>query len=145
MLQNCANNQKSHVRGNSNNWINNCFKNSCRRKFRQSAPEYSLLLKKPPDIKKNLTTPRLSSKRTLLVIAFRIALTLDVKIVWFRCQVAVCVNKWHECAFFWCSRYQKFNFDWLPLKLLTSSPKTENIFSFVCLLWTQLSVRIDGT
>ena len=32
----------------------------------------------------------------MLVIAFRIALKLDVKIGWFGHQVAVCVNKRHE-------------------------------------------------
>ena len=33
------------------------------------------------------------------VIAFRIALTLDVKIVWFGRQFAVCVKKWHKMHF----------------------------------------------
>ena len=44
------------------------------------------------------------------IIAFRIALTLDVKIAWFGCQVVVCVQKWHKNAIFWCSWFQKFNF-----------------------------------
>ena len=46
---------------------------------------------------KILTTP---FKKTGSVTAFRIALTLDVKIVWFGCQVAVCVNKWRTNAIF---------------------------------------------
>ena len=41
----------------------------------------------------NLTTPKLDPKKNVLFIAFSIALTLDVKIVWFGCQKAVCVTK----------------------------------------------------
>ena len=52
---------------------------------------------------KILTTLKLGPKKTVLVIAFRIALTLDVKTVWFVLQVAVCVNKQHKNAIFWCS------------------------------------------
>ena len=39
----------------------------------------------------SLTPPKLGPKKTVLIIAFRIAVTLDVKIVWFGRQVAVCV------------------------------------------------------
>ena len=63
-----------------------------------SDPEYSLLLKKTPTVKKNLTPPKLGPKKTVLIIAFRIAWTLDVEIVWFGCQVAVCVQKGYENA-----------------------------------------------
>ena len=80
-----------------------------------------------------------------LVIAFRIAWTLDVKIVWFGSQVAVCVRKRHKNAIFWCSRFQKFNFDCSLHKLLICSLTTENIFNFVCLLWTKSSIMISGT
>ena len=113
------------------------------RRTRQSAPEYSLLQKKLPLlIKKNLTPPNLGPKKTGLIIAFRIAWTLDVKIVWFGHQVAVCVQKWHKNAIFGCSWFQKFNFDFLLLKLLIYSPTTENIFIFVCPLLTQSSIMI---
>ena len=51
----------------------------------QSPPEYSLsLVKKLPNINKNSDYPQ-----TVLVIVFRIASTLDVKIGWFGRQVAV--------------------------------------------------------
>ena len=93
----------------------------------QSAQEYSLLLKKPPTIiKKFWPPPKLGPKKTVLIIAFRIALTLDVQIVWFDRQMAVCVQKRHKNAIFECSWFQKFNFDCLLLKLLICSPKTEN-------------------
>ena len=60
--------------------------NSVWRKLRrgcsQSAPEDSLSLGKPPiGYKTILTTPKLGPKKTVLVIPFRTALTLDVKIV----------------------------------------------------------------
>ena len=79
------------------------------------------------------------------IIAFRIALTLDVNIVWFGCQVAVCVQKRHKNTIFGCSWFQKFNFDCLLLKLLIFLTKTENIYKFVCPLWTQSSIMISGT
>ena len=40
--------------------------------------------------------------KTISVIAFRIAVTLDVKIGWLGRQVAVCVNKRHK----WSSSYK---------------------------------------
>ena len=111
----------------------------------QSAPEYSLLLKKPPTFnKKILTPPKLGPKKNVSIIAFRIALTLDVTIEWFGCQVAVCVNKRNKNAIFGCSRFQKFNFDYFLLKLLIWLPKTENIFNFECPLKTQSSIGISG-
>ena len=97
----------------------------------QSALEYSLSLKNP--------------KKTGLIIAFRIALTLDVKFLWFGRQVAVCVQKRHRNAIFGCSWFQKFNFDSLLHKLLICSPKTENIFKFVYPLRTQSTLMISGT
>ena len=86
-----------------------------------------------------LTPPKLGPKlsQTVLIIAFRIALTLDVKIVWFGRQVAICVQKRHKNAIFGCSWFQKFNFDYLLPKLLICLPKTENIFKCVCPWLTQ--------
>ena len=78
-------------------------------------------------------------------MAFRIAMTLDVKIVWFGRQVAVCVQKRHKSAIFGCSWFQKFNFDCLLLKLLICLSTTENIFKFVCPLLTQSFIMILGT
>ena len=72
-------------------------------------------------------------------------MTLDVKILWFGRQVAVCVQKRHNSAIFGCSWFQKFNFDCLLLKLLICSPTTENIFKFVCPLLTQSFIMILGT
>ena len=46
-----------------------------------------------------LIPPKLAAKKTVLVIAFRIASTLDVKIVWFGRQVAVSVKKRHTMQF----------------------------------------------
>ena len=42
---------------------------------------------------KNSDHPLIWSQKTVSVITFRIALTLDVKIGWFGHQVAVCINK----------------------------------------------------
>ena len=48
----------------------------------QSAPEHSLLLGKPPIVNEKIwTTLKLGPKKTAFVIAFRIAMKLDVKIV----------------------------------------------------------------
>ena len=59
----------------------------------QSAPEYSLLLKKTCQGKCITRIPlKLGVKKTVLVIAFRIALTLYV-IIWFGRQVTDCVKK----------------------------------------------------
>ena len=79
------------------------------------------------------------------IIAFRIALRLGVQIVWFGCQVAVCVQKRHKNSIFGAGWFQKFNFDCLLLNHLICSPKTENIFKFVCPLLTQSSIIISGT
>ena len=38
-----------------------------------------------PPLIKILTPPNFGSQKTVLIIAFRIALTLDVQIVWFDC------------------------------------------------------------
>ena len=53
----------------------------------------SLVVKTSHCYWKILTPPKLGSKKTVLIIAFRIALTLDVKTVWFGRQVALCVQK----------------------------------------------------
>ena len=63
----------------------------------QSALEYSLSLgEKKHRKKKSLTPPKLGPKKTVSVIAFRIAMTIDVKSLRFGHQVAVCVKKWHK-------------------------------------------------
>ena len=62
-------------------------------------------------------------KKTSLIIAFRIALTLDVQIVWFGRQMAVCVQKQHKNAIFECSPFQKFNTTILNNTILTSCVK----------------------
>ena len=110
------------------------------RRSGQSTSEYSLSLKKPPTVnKKILTTSKFCLTKKVLVIAFRIAGTIDVKIGWFGGQLAVCVNEEHTNAIFGFSWFQKFNFDCLLLKLLICSSRTDNIFSFVCPLQTQSS------
>ena len=101
--------------------------------------------KLPPLIKNSDPPPKLGPKKTLSIIAFRIALTLDVTIVWFGRQVAVNVQKWHKNAIFGCSLFQKFNFDCLLLKLLIYLPTTEKLFKYVCPLLTQSSIMIPGT
>ena len=83
---------------------------------------------------KNLTLPKLGVKINVLFISFWIALTLWVKIVWFGCQVTVCVKKRHTNAIFGHSWFLKFNFDCLLNELLISYIKTEHILSFVCYL-----------
>ena len=66
---------------------------SHKRGSRQSAPEYSISFEKPPIVnRKILTTPKLGPQKTASVIAFIIALKLDVKIVWFGRHATVCVN-----------------------------------------------------
>ena len=50
---------------------------------------------------------------TVAFIAFRIALTPIVNILWFGCQKAFYVNKRHNNAIFWCSKFRKINFDCL--------------------------------
>ena len=48
----------------------------------QSAPEYSLSLKKTPTVNKKFSPlPKLGLKKTVAIIAFRIAWILDVKIL----------------------------------------------------------------
>ena len=122
------------------------FRKTYMRGTSQSAAEYSLSLKKPPTVNtKFWPPPKLCPQKTVSIIAFRIALTLDVKIYWFGHQVAFCVQKQHKNAIFGCSCFQKFNFDCLLLKLLICSPKTENIFKFVFPLLTQSSIMISGT
>ena len=113
----------------------------------QSAPEYSCWKRHPTiNRRKKLWIPlSLVPKKTMSVIAFQTALTLDVKNLWFGCQVAVCVKKRHKNAIFWCSWFQNFNFDCLLHKLLICSPTTENIFNFVGPLWTKSSIMISGT
>ena len=101
-----------------------------RRRSGQSASDYSLVKKNFPHKNQILTTPKLGPKKTVPVIAFTIALTIDVKNVWLGCQVAVCVNKRHTSELFGCSRIQKLNFDCLLHRLVICSTKTVNIFNF---------------
>ena len=110
-----------------------------------SPREFSLVVRTSHRYKKIMTPPKLGPKKTVSIIAFRIALKLDVKIVWFGRQLAVCVQKRHKNAIFGCSCFQKFNFDCLLLKLLIYSQTTENIFKFVCPLLTQSSIITSGT
>ena len=73
----------------------------------------------------------------MLVIAFRIAVKLDVNNVFF-------VVRW----LFECTngiKMQILGVVGLLLKLLFYSQKNENIFSFVCALWTRSTVMISGT
>ena len=80
-----------------------------------------------------MTTPKLGPKITVLFKAFRTALTLDVKIVGFGCQKAVCVNKRNKNAIFGCSQFQKSNFDCVLLKLLIDLQKLKP-YSSLCIL-----------
>ena len=68
--------------------------------------------------------------------------TLDVRIVYFCYQVAVCIKKRHKNAILWCSPYLKLNFDCVLLKLLISSPKTERILYFLCWLSHLLGFQV---
>ena len=51
------------------------FNNLDIRGISQSAPEYSLLLKKPPTVSKNSDPLKLGPQKTVLIIAFRICET----------------------------------------------------------------------
>ena len=56
--------------------------------------------KKTPTVNKKFWPPlSLVPKKTVAIIAFRIAWTLDVNILWFVCQVAVCVQKGPKMQF----------------------------------------------
>ena len=64
------------------------------------SPRVLSLFVKTSQCKKKILTPRkLGPNQIVSVIAFRIALKLDVKISWFGRQVAVCVNKRHKNAY----------------------------------------------
>ena len=102
-------------------------------------------IEKPPTVNKEFRPPLNLVPKKVLVIAFRINVTLDVKIGWFGSQVAVCVKKLQKNANFGFSLFQKFNFDCLLLKLLICSSRTKNILSFVCPLRTRSSGMISGT
>ena len=91
-----------------------------------------------------LTTTELGPRKTVSVISFRIALKLDVRIVWFGCQMAICVKKLQTSALFGFSRIQKLNFDCFVHRLLNCSKKIGNIFHFACPLWSKSSFRISG-
>ena len=102
------------------------------RRSRQSSPEYSLWLKIPPAVNKKFLPLLNLVPKTVLVIAFRIVLTLVFKIGWFGCQVAVYGNKQHKSALFGCSRIQKLKFDCFLHKLLICSTENGNLLNFVC-------------
>ena len=70
------------------------------RRTSQSAPEYSLSLKKLPPLTKILTAPKLGPKKTVSIITFRIAWTHDVKIVLYGIHATICVSRE-----IWCLRY----------------------------------------
>ena len=109
-----------------------------------SGQEYSLLLEKSSRVNKMLTPPLNLVPKTMFVIAFIIALTLEVKFVWCDCQVAVCVKKRHKNAIIGCGYFQKFSFYCLLLKLLVGSPKKLNHIT-LCMFLTQFSILISGT
>ena len=71
-----------------------------------------LWLKKPPNVNENSDQSSHPWKnfppKTVLFIAFRIALTPDVKIVWFGCQKTLSVTKRHTKTIIGCSKFQKF-------------------------------------
>ena len=75
----------------------------------------SLFVKTSKHKQKILTMPKLGPKKTVLVIAFIIALTIDVKTAWIGCQVAIFVSK---NIFFGLVDFKKFNIGWLLHKLL---------------------------
>ena len=77
--------------------------------------------------KQNLNFPKRGTKKNVSVIALRIAMTLDVKILQFCHQVALCVKKQHKNAIFGCSWFQKFNFVCLLLRPMICSSKTVSI------------------
>ena len=119
---------------------------SSMRRSRQSSPEYSLWLKIPPTVNKKKICPLLNLvPKTVSVIAFRIVLTLVVKIVSFGCQVTVYFNKQHKSALFGCSWIQKLKCDGLLHRLLICSTEKGNLFNFVCPLGTLSFIRISGT
>ena len=72
---------------------------------------------------KNPDPHKFGPKKTVSIMAFRIALTLDVKIEFFGRKMTVFVNKRHKNAIFECSWFQKLHFDCLLLRLLICSPK----------------------
>ena len=73
------------------------------------------------------------------VIDFRIALKLDVKVVWFGCQKAVFVNKLHAKAFFGWNKFQKVNFGCLLLKALDLFTKNWSHFQ-LCVSFVDMSI-----
>ena len=110
----------------------------------QWAPEYSLALKKPPTVNKKFwPPPKLDPKKNVSIIAFNIALTLDVKIVWFDPQVAACVQKRHKNPIFGWSWFQKFNFtvSCLSSWFVHQKLKTYSILGILCwssnISWSQ--------
>ena len=93
---------------------------------------------------KHLTPPLLGPKKNISVTTFRVAMTLDVKILGFWHQVAVCVKKWRSNAIFGCSQFQNFNFVCLLLLPMICTPKNcKPIKLCVSFLWSV--IRILGT
>ena len=60
--------------------------------------EYSLSMEKRPALNKKFTPKKHDTNKNVLVLAYMISLTLDLKIVWFGCWGAVCINKQYENA-----------------------------------------------
>ena len=126
-----------------NNLMENLFTIylALKRESSQSVLEYSLSLKKLSNVYMTFWPPIYLVPKKVSFIAFIIALTHDVKILWFGHQKAIFVNNWHKNAIFGCSQYQKFNFSCLLFKILFYFPKTEIILKLVYPLWTPPSTN----
>ena len=101
----------------------------------QSASEYSLLLKKLPTVNKKFWHPlNLVPKKYVSIIAFRITLTLDLKIVWFGRQVTFCVLKRHKNAILGVVGFKSWT---LTVYCLSSwfVHQQRKTYSNLCVLW----------
>ena len=78
-----------------------------------------------------MTTLKLGSKKTLLVIAFPIALTPDVKVYGLIVRWLFVSTNGIQMKCFWSNWFKKFNSGCLLLTLLIYLSKTETILSFV--------------
>ena len=109
----------------------------CYEEVQPVIPRVIIFWKKPSHrISKTLNPPKLVAKKNMFVIDVLITLKPYVEVVWFGCQVGVCVKKWHIDTIFGCSWFQKFNLDCWLQKLLICSPTSQNIFNFLCPSWT---------
>ena len=93
---------------------------------------------------KFLQPPKLVLNKPVQIIAFRIALTHDVKIAWSGQQMAVSFKKRRKNEIFGCGDFQKFQC-WCLLHLLQFYlTKAETIFKLVYPFWTQPSILLQG-